>query len=249
MDEQPVGTSPVLGVYVHQLTMSEVVAMAASAIDAHKRFRIGVVNAAKLTNMQSDPLLHEDVTTSDVVLADGMSVVWAAKVLGKPLPERVAGIDLMFELLQHCSECGKRVFFLGATAEVCGTVVERTREQYGGVEVAGYQDGYFDEEDEAAIVEAINASAADVLLVAMSSPKKERFMGRWAEALNCAVIHGVGGSFDVFAGKVSRAPQWMQKSGLEWLHRVIKEPRRMWRRYLYTNARFIAAVVKARLGV
>lgn len=247
MEGEHIGKSQVLGVGVHQLTMAEVVAIAGRAIGNGLRLRVGVVNAAKLTNMRTDPLLYNDVTSSDLVLADGMSVVWAAKFLGDPLPERVAGIDLMLELLQYCSDHNRRVFFLGATAQICQTVVAKSRVIYPNVDVAGFRDGYFAESDESEIVSEINKSDADVLFVAMSSPKKERFMGRWANQLTCRVIHGVGGSFDVFAGKVSRAPVWMQKSGLEWLHRVVKEPRRMWRRYLYTNIKFIVAVLKEKV--
>ncbi len=116
------------------------------------------------------------------------------------------------------------------------------------MQVAGHRNGYFDDTDEAAIVEQINAANPDVLFVAMTSPKKERFMARWEQTLRVPIIHGVGGSFDVYAGLVSRAPEWMQRAGLEWLHRVLQEPGRMWRRYLVTNCIFVWRVATGLLA-
>ena len=245
-DEPAVST--VLGTPVHKLTMDELLERIAVAVERQRRLRIGVVNAAKLVNMQRDPDLDRDVRTSDLVLADGMSVVWASRILGVPLPERVAGIDIMFRTLELGREPGYRVFLLGASEDVCSSVAEQITSDYPGVQVAGRRNGYFSPEDEAGIVEQINEAAPDVLFVAISSPIKERFMSKWEEKLTVPVIHGVGGSFDVYAGKVSRAPAWMQKGGLEWLHRVLQEPGRMWRRYLVTNTRFVIGVLRQALA-
>ena len=229
----------VLDTAIDRLTMPQVLDLADAAIVEQRRLRIGVVNAAKLVNMKQDPELNSDVASSDIVLADGMSVVWASKLTARPLPERVAGIDLMHELLGRASSRQYGVFFFGAEEGVVQQVVSNARTDYPGMRIAGYRNGYFDEGDEMEIVEHINAATPDVLFVAMTSPKKERFMARWAETLTVPIIHGVGGSFDVYAGKVSRAPVWMQRSGLEWLHRVLQEPQRMWRRYLTTNCLFV----------
>ncbi len=229
--------------------MSQVVACAEACIRDRESLHLGMVNAAKLVNMRSDQLLRESVLASDLILADGMSVVWASRLLGKRLPERVPGVDLMFELLQRGSEKGFRFYCLGAKEEVVCEVVKRIGEQYPGAVVAGYRNGYFKEADEPGIIEAINASNADVLFVAMSPPKKEQFLARWAEKMNVPVCHGVGGSFDVFAGKVKRAPAIWQKLGMEWAYRVVQEPRRMWRRYLVTNTKFMWMLLKAMLGV
>jgi N-acetylglucosaminyldiphosphoundecaprenol N-acetyl-beta-D-mannosaminyltransferase len=231
-----------LGVPIDSLTMEQVLARVDEAIALRTRLQIGVVNAAKLVNMQRDPRLRDDVLSSDLILADGMSVVWASRFLGRPLPQRVAGIDLMLGMLRRGVDRGYRVYCLGATAEVLGRVLAHLTETYPGVKVVGHRDGYFSGEEEEQVAAAIRDSKADILFVAMTSPKKENFLARWGESLDVPVCHGVGGSFDVLAGKVRRAPAVWQRLGLEWLYRVLQEPRRLWKRYLVTNALFCRLV-------
>jgi exopolysaccharide biosynthesis WecB/TagA/CpsF family protein len=231
-------THNLLGVPIGAATMEQVLSLADSTISDRGSLHIGMVNAAKLVNMRKNPALRESVLTSDLILADGMSVVWAARLLGRRLPERVTGIDLMDRLFEQGSKRGYRVYCLGAKQEVLDETVRRINEQHPGVVVAGARNGYFDPSDEPQIIEDINASNADILLVAMSPPKKEQFLGRWARDLNVPICHGVGGAFDVFAGKVRRAPVLWQRLGLEWLYRVVQEPGRLWRRYLVTNTMF-----------
>ncbi len=229
----------ILGVGVDPLTMEEVLERVDRAIATREPLHIGVVNAAKVVNMNRDPLLMEDVTSSDIVLADGAAIVFASRILGTPLPERVAGIDLMYRILERGSEKGYRVYCLGATEEVSSIVEQKIRENYPGVVLAGRRNGYFSSEEEEGVAQAIADSNADVLFVAMTSPKKENFMAKWSEKMGVPVCHGVGGSFDVMAGKVERAPELWQKLGMEWLYRVKQEPRRLWRRYLVTNTLFL----------
>lgn len=214
------------------------------AIRSRAPLRIGVVNAAKVVNIGRDSRLRQDLLSSDIILADGIAVVWAGRVLGQPLPERVTGIDLMYGMLERGTRHGYRVFCLGATDHVLGRVVDRIRVDYPGVQVVGHHHGYFDAAEELEVVTTILAARPDILLVAMTSPKKENFMARWAESLQIPVIHGVGGSFDVMAGKVDRAPRVWQRLGLEWLYRVIQEPRRLWRRYLVTNSLFVLLTIR-----
>lgn len=242
--DAPDGTRNLFGVPVAPLTMPQVVERVAAAIATRKQLLIGVVNAAKITNMQRDEELRRSVLDADLVLADGMAVVWASRILGRSLPERVAGIDLMMELLRRGSDERWGVYFLGATQEVLDRVLAEVPTQFPGVRIAGSHDGYFGPDDEAAIAREIGASRADILLVAMTSPKKERFLARWSATLDVPVCHGVGGSFDVLAGKVERAPLSWQRMGLEWLYRVRQEPRRLWRRYLVTNTLFFGLVIK-----
>ena len=232
----------VLGAPLQAMTMDAVLDLVDATIAARAQLRIGVVNAAKLVNMRRDPTLSRDVLASDIVLADGMAVVWASRVLGRPLPERIPGIDLMFEVLRQGSERGYRVFFFGATEEVLQRVTARVAADYPGVVIAGQRNGYYRPDEEEAVAAQIHAARPDVLFVAMTSPRKEHFMARWSERLDVAVWHGVGGSFDVMAGKVQRAPDRWQRLGLEWLYRVRQEPRRLWRRYLVTNTLFCAMV-------
>lgn len=226
------------GVPICAMTMSQVVEAAELTITSRGRLLLGVVNAAKLVNMRREEGLRKAVLRADMILADGMAVVWASRVLRRALPERVAGIDLMHRLLALGDAHGFRVFCLGATDEVLQTTVERIRAAYPGVEIAGYRNGYFSDADDPRVAEEIRASKADMLFAAMSSPKKERFLARWFDHLDVPVCHGVGGAFDVLAGKVERAPEIWQRLGMEWLYRVKQEPRRLWRRYLVTNTLF-----------
>ena len=238
----------VLGVPIDSLSMEAMVARAAHAIDTRGRLLVGVVNAAKLVNMHRQPKLGEAVRVADVILADGMGVVWAARFLGRPLPERVPGIDLMIRLLELADRQHYRVFCLGATQEVLDDVLAQIRRDYPGAVVAGAHHGYFGAEDEPALAERIKASQTDMLFAAMSSPKKEEFLARWSPELGVPLCHGVGGAFDVMAGKVRRAPALWQRMGLEWLYRVLQEPRRLWKRYLVTNTLFGWMVLRQRLA-
>ncbi len=234
--------SEILGVPVDAVTTGQALDIVDRAIRERSGLHIGVVNAAKLVNMRRDSELRADVLSSDLILADGMAVVWASRVLRRSLPERVTGIDLMLGILGRGDARGYRVYCLGASDEVSRTVEQRIAEEFPGVRIVGRQHGYFTEEDEPGVAAAIKDSRPDVLLVAMTSPRKERFLARWSRELEVPVTHGVGGSFDVFAGKVARAPKGWQRAGLEWLYRVLQEPRRLWRRYLVTNTLFCLMV-------
>jgi N-acetylglucosaminyldiphosphoundecaprenol N-acetyl-beta-D-mannosaminyltransferase len=220
------------------LTMEQAVARVEGAVASRSRLQIGVVNAAKIVNMRLDVQLREAVLSSDVVFADGMAVVWAGRVLGQPLPERIAGIDLMHAMLARGDLHGWKVFCLGAKPHVLERTVRRLGEMYPHVQFVGAHHGYFSADDEPALAARIAAARPDILLVAMTSPKKERFLARWTPTMDVPVCHGVGGSFDVVAGEVRRAPAVWQRLGLEWLYRVKQEPRRLWKRYLVTNALF-----------
>jgi N-acetylglucosaminyldiphosphoundecaprenol N-acetyl-beta-D-mannosaminyltransferase len=187
-----------------------------------------------------------------LILADGMSVVWALRASGQPIPERVAGVDLMARLLAAAGENQLRVYFLGARREVVTALVEKSRVQHPGIEIAGFRDGYFGRDDHPEIVEEIRYSRADILFVGMPSPFKETWCERHRQHLEVPVIMGVGGSFDVLAGFIRRAPHWAQVLGLEWFWRLLMEPRKLWKRYLTTNTEFIwlagREIVARRLG-
>lgn len=236
--------SELFGISVAAITMEQVLPMADAAIAGRRPFQIGVVNAAKVVNMQRDARLRDDVLASDIVLADGMSLVWASRLVGRPLPERVAGIDLMFRLLERAAEKQHRVFCLGATDEVLTAAIATFRRMYPALIVAGSHHGYFGVDEEAGVAAAIAASRADIVFIAMTSPRKEQFLAQWSRRLDVPVWHGVGGSFDVAAGKVARAPVLWQRLGLEWLYRVKQEPRRLWKRYLVTNTLFARMLLR-----
>lgn len=196
-----------------------------------------VVNVAKLVAMQTDTELAQSVNACDVINIDGMGVVLGARLLGHDIPERVAGVDLFHRLLAMSVTNGFPVFLLGAEADIVKKTAQIVESSYSGLKVAGFHHGYFWEEEEL-IVDKIRESGAKLLFVAITSPRKENFINKWQDKLGVDFVMGVGGTFDVVAGKVKRAPLWMQQSGLEWLYRVIQEPKRMWKRYLVTNSKF-----------
>ena len=232
------------GIKVHTLSFSQAIDTIDDVIKNNQSLHIGMLNAAKIVNMKRNAELNHDVRSSNMILADGSSVVIASKILRKPLPERIAGIDLMHGVLARGSKEGYRVFCLGATNEVLSKTISEINRIYPGVVIAGSQDGYFNESEEESVAQKIAESHADVLFVAITSPKKEKFMARWSNVMHVPVVHGVGGSFDVVAGKVQRAPLIWQKYGLEWLYRVKQEPARLWKRYLITNTIFLGMLVK-----
>lgn len=236
-------TINIFGVTINAINMGQALDLIHEKIVSREKLQIGVVNAAKIVNMQNDPVLHDDVLSSEIILADGMSVVWASKILGKPLPERVTGIDLMMELLARGDKHNYRVFLLGASEEVSAKVEENIHKDYKNVIVAGRNNGYYSDDEEEALVARIADSNSDILFVAMTSPKKEKFIAKWSDRLNVTVRHGVGGSFDVYSGKVERAPELWMKLGLEWLYRVKQEPGRLWKRYFFTNLRFCRMII------
>jgi len=239
-----------LGIPVDAITMSETVSLVDETISKNKKINHVVINAGKVVAMQKDKKLFENVVSCDVINADGQSIVWAARFLGENLPERVAGIDLMQQLVHLGYEKGYKCFFFGAKEDVVKKVVEIYSEKYGPLIIAGYRNGYFRIEEEPEIAKQIAESGAQLLFVAITSPKKEIFLYEYRDVLsNVNFTMGVGGTFDVIAGVTKRAPVWMQNVGLEWFYRFIQEPRRMWYRYLVGNTKFIWIVLKERFNV
>jgi N-acetylglucosaminyldiphosphoundecaprenol N-acetyl-beta-D-mannosaminyltransferase len=236
-----------LGAPVDVLTFDQTVELATHAMRNRVLTRHVAINVAKFVKMRHDPDLHRDVTTSQIIGIDGMGIVWGARALGIPVPERVAGVDLMERLLSVCAEEGFRPYFLGASQEVVVCAVAEAKRRWPRLTFAGYHNGYFQPMNEPAVVSAIQESKADCLFVGMPTPHKERFLNRHRTVLGVPFIMGVGGGFDVFAGKTARAPVVLQRAGLEWLFRIYQEPRRMWWRYASTNAVFAGLLAPALL--
>ena len=232
-----------LGAKVHPWSSGQTLSEINRRLNKNLFTQHAVVNAAKVINMHKDPMLREAVNSCDIVNADGMGVVWGARILGHDIQERVAGVDLFFRLLELAVETKECVFFLGAEQNVLEKAVLNIRKEYPGLKIAGWHHGYF-WDDEESVVRLISSSNAGLLFVAITSPKKEQFIHRWREQLCVKFAMGVGGTFDIVAGMTNRAPKWMQKFGLEWLYRVIQEPDRMWKRYLSTNTLFVCYVIK-----
>lgn len=205
-----------------------------------------VVNAAKIIHAQGDHALRDAINHSDIVNIDGQAVVWALRFLGHAVPERVAGCDLFQALVDLCAEKGYRPYFFGAKQEVLDQMLLRFRTRFPNLEIAGARNGYYQKEEEAGIAAEISAARPDMLFLGITSPKKELFIDTYTRQMGIPFTMGVGGSFDIVAGKTKRAPLWMQNAGLEWLYRVYQEPRRMWKRYAVTNTQFIGLVLRAR---
>ena len=205
-----------------------------------------VINAAKVNLMNDDPELAEIVNECPLINADGSSIIWAGKKLGVPLKERVTGCDLFQELVAVAAEKGYTIYLFGAKEEVVTEVKRIFEKQYPSLKIVGYRNGYFTEDDEPEIVADMAKSGADMMFVAFSSPEKEYWVHKYLEQLGIPFVMGVGGSFDIVAGKTSRAPEWVQKIGMEWFYRFIQEPRRMWQRYIIGNARFIKYTLESK---
>jgi N-acetylglucosaminyldiphosphoundecaprenol N-acetyl-beta-D-mannosaminyltransferase len=239
MDEREL----LLGLPYDPLTMREVVNRVARILErAGPPAQHTALNAAKVVHAQGDPILRSSIAMSDLVTLDGQPVVWAARLLGRRAPERVAGIDLMWELLRQADERRLRVFFLGATGDVVARDIQRVGRELPGVIVAGARDGYFEEADAQVVAAQVAEAQADILFVGMPTPRKEEFIQRHLPELGVRFAMGVGGSFDVIAGLTRRAPRWLQRAGLEWAYRLAQEPRRLFKRYALTNVRFVALV-------
>ncbi|MFF3649332.1 WecB/TagA/CpsF family glycosyltransferase [Streptomyces sp. NPDC002181] len=232
------------GVTLDALTMDETVQRCLDAVKRGEQIEIGMVNAAKLVNMRRDPRLAAAVSGCDLVLADGQAVVWASRVLGVRLPERVAGIDLFMRLLAAAESADVPVYLLGARQDVLDLMLGRITERFPALRVAGSRNGYFDDAEQPEIADAVAASGAHLLFLGMTSPKKEIFTAGYGKRTGAHVVHGVGGSFDILAGITKRAPVVWQRMGLEWFYRALQEPRRLGKRYLTTNTAFLLMTVR-----
>jgi N-acetylglucosaminyldiphosphoundecaprenol N-acetyl-beta-D-mannosaminyltransferase len=228
----------VLGCSIDRVGMQETLARIEDLIAAGRYGQHIAINTAKLVTLRDDARLRQIVQRCDLVNADGQGVIWASRLLGDPLPERVAGIDLMEELLALAERRGYRVYILGAREAVLERAIERIRERHPGLQLAGWRDGYFGRDEEADVCAAIRAGSPQIVFVAMSTPRKEYFLAERGPELGAQFVMGVGGAVDVMAGLTRRAPCAWQRLGFEWLFRLLQEPRRMFRRYAVTNARF-----------
>jgi N-acetylglucosaminyldiphosphoundecaprenol N-acetyl-beta-D-mannosaminyltransferase len=227
-----------LGTPVDVLTLEETVTEAVLAMRNRGRCQHVALNVAKFVKMRSDAELWRDVVESDIVGIDGMGIVWGARILGITVKERVAGIDLFERLLEVCARERFRPYFLGAREDVLEKAISSLQRRLPTLRIAGWRHGYFSSNQENAVIQAIQEAGPDCLFIAMPTPHKERLLAKFRKGLDVPFIMGIGGSLDVIAGVVKRAPPAMQALGLEWLYRLAQEPRRMFWRYLSTNATF-----------
>ena len=228
----------VLGCRIDNLTLEETVLRVEDLVSRREPAQLVSVNVDKVVQAARDPELRAFMETCALSNADGMPVVWASRLLGTPLKERVAGIDLFEALMARAAERGWRVYLLGAKEEVVSEVRALYERRFPSLKIAGHRNGYWKPADEAQVAEDVRAAKPDILFVALGSPAKERFLARWHAAMEVPFAMGVGGSFDVAAGLTRRAPPWMQRTGLEWFYRFLQEPRRMFPRYFVRDMVF-----------
>lgn len=169
------------------------------------------------------------LNSADMLTPDGIGIVYASKILGKPLSERAGGYDIACKVIERIAETGDRLYLFGGKPEIAQKAAENLKEKYPFINIVGTRNGYFNPEEEDSIIAEINESGADILFVCLGSPMQEKWIFKNRERLSCRVMMGIGGSLDVFAGAAERAPESWQKLGLEWLYRLKKEPKRFWR--------------------
>ena len=232
----------VLNALLDPLTEAETVDAIFGALEAGRRGWVCTVNVSMLMAMRRTAALQSFVDRAMLTVADGQPLVWCAPLFDGRLPERVAGIDLMDSLCRRAAQTGRKVYLLGASDRILARALQRLRERHPGLRIEGAH-GYFAAHEAAACAATIRASGADLLFVGMGSPRQESFIAEHWERLGVNVALPVGGSFDVAGGAVMRAPRWIQRMGLEWLVRLLQEPRRLLPRYLVTNTVFCLLIL------
>jgi N-acetylglucosaminyldiphosphoundecaprenol N-acetyl-beta-D-mannosaminyltransferase len=241
-----------LGAPLDPVTLEDAVARVDEAVATRRPALNASLNAAKLVRMQTDSELRESIEFCDIVTADGVPVVWAARALGHAVPGRVNGTDLMELLFAHAAERGYSVYLLGSEPGILSLARAEIERRHPAIRIVGTQHGFFPPAEEAAVVERIAAARPDILFIALGTPQKELFQARHRDELGVPFTMGVGGSFEVLAGARKRAPRWAQRTGLEWAFRLAQEPRRLAGRYVVGNTRFVVLVgrevLRTRLG-
>jgi len=208
-----------------------------------EKILITSVNAAMTVISRNNRMISDAINASDIVNIDGMSVFFSLKLLGFKIPERVAGPDIFYNLVKLSAQKGYRPYFLGAKPQVIEAMANRFKSEFNDLEIAGYHHGYYRDDEKESIIKMIEESKADMVFLGMTSPKRELFTNKYFHTSSVPVWKGVGGSFDIYANLTKRAPQWIQKIGMEWFYRLCQEPGRMWKRYMLTNTVFILMII------
>ena len=233
----------IFNIKTHVLYKKEFVDIIKSNLKEGNQIVQNGVNAASIIGLANNKELIKAYNNSDLINIDGMSMVWALRFLGYSVPERVACPDLANDVLTLAEIENYSIFLFGAKEESLSQSIKNLKNSFPKLNVAGHRNGYYQASEELAIVEMINNSNPDILLLGMPSPKKELFVEKYKNQLQVKYFFGVGGFFDILSGKIKRAPLWMQKGGLEWVYRFMQEPRRMWSRYIIGNIKFIILVL------
>ena len=239
-------TSSVLNVEIDVLTWSQAIERISAWSRARESRVVCICNAHSIVEAGRDPTFRAAVVSADMATPDGAPVAYVLRQTGFPQQQRINGPDLMWRYCEHAASTGEAVFLYGATDETLASLQERLLKKFPSLQIAGAYSPPFrplTDAEEAQIVEMINCSGAGVVWVGLGCPKQEKWMCKQRGQIQ-AVMVGVGAAFDYHAGTIRRAPKWMQDSGLEWLHRLASEPRRLWRRYLVTNTLFVMGALR-----
>ena len=242
------GSVRILGLRVDRVSADEALAAIHGFIAAGTPAHVVTADASMAVLARGDAALNAIVDGAALVTPDGAGILWAGRLLGTPITHKVSGVDLVATLCQNSAKSGTRIFFFGAAPGVAAEAADKMRARFPGTNIVGTRDGFFQPADETQIVAEIKAARPDVLLVAFGIPKQEKWIQAHKAALGVPVLIGIGGSFDVHSGRVSRAPVWMQRSSLEWLYRLSKNPKKIGK--VMTLPRFALLALRQRfLGV
>lgn len=236
------------GIPFDPVTMEAVLVGAERAMTDRRSFRVADINVAKLIGLLADSAFRSAVLTADAAVVDGMGVLWGLRALGGAVPGKVSGVDLLDQVAALCARRKLRPFIVGARPDVVERAVAELCRRHPGLSMAGWRDGYFPDSDSESVVAAVAGTGADCLIAALPYPRQDLFLARVQAQGAVPFAFGVGGSLDVLAGDRRRAPEWMQGAGLEWLYRLLQEPRRLGPRYLVSNGRFLLALLSYRLA-
>lgn len=237
-----------IGLNFHNCSLTESLNTVESFIQSKKPHMIFTPTAELIVRANNDESLKDIYNNTDLLTIDSYVVYYAARLAGRRVKQPLSAARLMFNFLEIAHKKQYRIYLLGASEEVVTTTVKNLKNEYDGINIVGWHNGYFDFKNDSDIIRDIKKKQPDILFVAMSSPLKENFVNKNLAELNVPVSIGVGGSFDIIAGKCKLAPQWVSKIGLEWFYRLMQEPKRMWKRYLVTNTKFIFLFIKEILG-
>jgi N-acetylglucosaminyldiphosphoundecaprenol N-acetyl-beta-D-mannosaminyltransferase len=234
----------VMGAFIDTLSWDQVTAKIIAWGAAHESRYVCACNVHSVVTTTSDPELRAAVNGSDMTTPDGAPIAWACRHLGYPLQERISGPDLMWRYLREAERLGQSVYFYGSTENSLSKLQGALTANFPDLKIAGMKSpkfGALSESEDEADIQAINATGANVLFVGLGCPKQEKWMASHRGRVQSVMI-GVGAAFDFHSGTIKRSPMWMQHLGLEWLHRLLSEPRRLFKRYLTTNTRFVIGI-------
>ena len=224
---RPFDAVTILGVRVDCVSPAETLAEIDRFVAGRTPHHIVTADASMVITARHDPVLREIIEGADLVTPDGFGILWASRQMRTPVPHKVSGVDLVGELCRLSPTKGYRIFFFGAGPGVAEEAATKMRAIYPGTQIVGTRDGFFTPAQEPEVVAQIQATRPDIVLVALGIPKQEKWITRYKDVLGASVLVGVGGSFDVFSGRVRRAPPFMQQHGFEWLYRLYKNPRKL----------------------